>query len=117
MDSWAHPAAGDDTRAVAFRYGCVTGSIASQLLAPNRAGNVKLYVTARTGTDASSKPVTYASGFISIKNVGLRLLVQPKETTTRGDKRALFEESTNRSVVYGSYRQGCAAAPIEPARH
>ena len=64
--------------------------ITSQLLTPNHAGNVKLYVTARTGSDPSTKPVTYASGFIALKEAGLRLLVQPKEST-RGDKRALFE--------------------------
>lgn len=53
-------------------------------------GNIKLYVTARTSTDPAYKPLTYASGFISLKEVGLRLLVVPQETT-RGDKRAVFE--------------------------
>ena len=63
--------------------------IASQLLIPNRAGNIKLYVSASTSSAAGYKPLTYAGGFISLKEVGLKLLVQPQETT-RGDKRALF---------------------------
>ena len=51
-------------------------------------GNIKLYLTATTNSATGYKPLTYASGFISLKEAGLRRLVHPPETT-RYDKRGV----------------------------
>jgi uncharacterized repeat protein (TIGR01451 family) len=68
----------------------ITIPLAAQLLTPNRTGNIKLFVTATTSTNPSYKPLTYASGAITVKEVRLRLIVVPHETT-RGDKAPVFE--------------------------